>query len=110
MRSAVESLAPTLALELVLTRVNAVSLGPMDTPLLHTAYDAERDTIVKNRAAIPPGKRASTVGEGAQVIFMLMTHNSITGEMGKGMAPVSLAPNMMSKTAFKTAPTGSMVR
>jgi NAD(P)-dependent dehydrogenase (short-subunit alcohol dehydrogenase family) len=110
MRSAVKALAPTLGLELVLARVNAVSSGLMTTPLVHTAYDAERDTIVKNRAAILPGKRASTVGEGAQVIFMLMTYDSITGEMGKDMTPVSLAPHMMSKTAFKTVPTGSMVR
>ena len=48
-RSAVEALAPV--------RVNAVTLGLMDTALLHTAYDAERDTIIKNLAAILPGRR-----------------------------------------------------
>jgi hypothetical protein len=44
-----------LALELAPVRVNAVTLGLMDTSLLHTAYGAERDTIMKNRAAILPG-------------------------------------------------------
>jgi hypothetical protein len=47
-----------------------------------------------------PGDRVGTVGEVAQVIRMLMTHDYITGEVGKGMTPASLAPNVMSKTAF----------
>ena len=99
-----------MALELVPVRLNAVTSGLIGTPLLYTADGAGHDPIVNNQAAILPGKYASTVGEGAQVIFMLMTHNSITGEMGKGMTPVSLAPHMMAKTTCETAPTGSMVR
>jgi NAD(P)-dependent dehydrogenase (short-subunit alcohol dehydrogenase family) len=37
-------------------RVNAVTPGLIDTPLLHTAYRPERETIVQNRAAILPGR------------------------------------------------------
>jgi NAD(P)-dependent dehydrogenase (short-subunit alcohol dehydrogenase family) len=78
MRSAVEALAPALALELAPVRVNAVTPGLIDTPLLHTADGAERDSIVRNRAAILPGRRVGTADEVAQVIHMLMTHADLT--------------------------------
>jgi NAD(P)-dependent dehydrogenase (short-subunit alcohol dehydrogenase family) len=81
MRSAVEALAPALALELAPVRVNAITPGLMDTPLLHTAYGPERDSIVRNRAAILPGRRVSTADEVAQVILMLMTNTYMTGEV-----------------------------
>jgi NAD(P)-dependent dehydrogenase (short-subunit alcohol dehydrogenase family) len=81
MLAAVEALAPALALELAPVRVNAVTPGLIDTPLLHTAYGAERDTIIKNRAAILPGKRVGTADEVAQVILMLMTNDYMTGEV-----------------------------
>jgi NAD(P)-dependent dehydrogenase (short-subunit alcohol dehydrogenase family) len=78
--SAVEALAPVLVLELAPVRVNAVTPGLIGTPL-HTAYGAERDTIVNNRAAILPGKRVGTEKEGAQGILMLMTNIYMTGEV-----------------------------
>jgi NAD(P)-dependent dehydrogenase (short-subunit alcohol dehydrogenase family) len=81
MLAAVEALAPALALELAPVRVNAVTPGLIDTPLLHTAYGAERDTLVQNRAAILPGRRVGTAEEVAQVILMLMTNNYLTGEV-----------------------------
>ena len=81
MRSAVEALAPALVLELAPLRVNAVTLGLIDTPLLHTAYGPERDTIVKSRAAILPGRCMGTADEVAQVILMLMTNDDMTGEL-----------------------------
>lgn len=81
MRSAVEALAPALALELAPVRVNAVTPGLMDTPLLHTAYGADRDTIIKNRAAILPEKRVGAADEVARVILMLMTNAYLTGEV-----------------------------
>ena len=81
MLAAVEALAPALALELAPVRVNAVTPGLIDTPLLHTAYGAERDTIVQNKVAILPGRLVGTVDEVAQVILMLMTNASMTGEV-----------------------------
>jgi NAD(P)-dependent dehydrogenase (short-subunit alcohol dehydrogenase family) len=81
MLSAVEALASALALELAPVRVNAVTPGLIDTPLLHNAYGAERDTIIKNRAAILPGNRVGTADEVAQVILMLMTNAYMTGEV-----------------------------
>jgi NAD(P)-dependent dehydrogenase (short-subunit alcohol dehydrogenase family) len=79
--SAVEALAPALALELALVRVNAVTPGLIDIPLLHTADGVERHTIVQNRAAVLLGRRAGTADEVAQVILMLMTNDYITGEV-----------------------------
>ena len=79
--SAVEALAPALALELAPVRVNAVTPGLIDTPLLHTAHGAERDTIVQNRAAILPGRRVGTADEVAQVILTMMTNAYLTGEV-----------------------------
>ena len=67
MLSAVEALAPALALELAPVRVNAVTPGLINTPLLHIASGAEHDTIVQNRAAILPGTRVGTSDEVAQV-------------------------------------------
>jgi NAD(P)-dependent dehydrogenase (short-subunit alcohol dehydrogenase family) len=81
MRSAVEALAPALVLELAPLRVNAVTLGLIDTPLLHTAYGPERDTIVKSRAALLPGRRVGTAEQVAQVIRLLMTNAYQTGEV-----------------------------
>jgi NAD(P)-dependent dehydrogenase (short-subunit alcohol dehydrogenase family) len=82
-RSAVEALAPALALELAPVRVNAVTSGLIDTELLHSAYRAERDTIVKNRAAFLPGIRVGSAEEVAQVILMLATNDDLTGDVVK---------------------------
>jgi Enoyl-(Acyl carrier protein) reductase len=81
MRSAVEALAPALALELAPVRVTVVTPGLMDTPLLHTAYGADRDTIVSNRAAVLPGRPVGNADEVAQVILRLMTTAYVTGEV-----------------------------
>ena len=75
----VEAMTPALALELAPIRVNAVTPGLIDTPLLQNTYGPERDTIVKNRAAILPGKRIGTAAEVAQAMLMLMTNEYITG-------------------------------
>jgi NAD(P)-dependent dehydrogenase (short-subunit alcohol dehydrogenase family) len=77
--AAVEALAPALALELAPVRVNAVTPGLIDTPLLHAAYGANRDALVNSRAAALPGKRVGTADEVAQAIIMLMTNEYING-------------------------------
>jgi NAD(P)-dependent dehydrogenase (short-subunit alcohol dehydrogenase family) len=41
----------------------------------------ERDTLIKNRAAILPGRRVGTAEEVAQVIVLLMTNTYLTGEV-----------------------------
>jgi NAD(P)-dependent dehydrogenase (short-subunit alcohol dehydrogenase family) len=79
--STVEALVPALALELAPVRVNAVTPGLINTPLLHTAYGAERDTLVKNKPAILPGRRIDTADEVAQVVLMLMSNDYQTGEV-----------------------------
>ncbi|MGE3536716.1 MAG: SDR family oxidoreductase [Candidatus Tectimicrobiota bacterium] len=77
----VEALTPALALEVAPIRVNTVTPGLVDTPLLHAAYGAERDSIVQNRAAVLPGKRVGTPADIAQVMLMLMRNEYITGEV-----------------------------
>jgi NAD(P)-dependent dehydrogenase (short-subunit alcohol dehydrogenase family) len=62
-------------------RVNAVTPGLIDTPLLRTAHGAERDTIIKHRAPILPGNCVATTEEVAQVILMLMSNAYMTGEV-----------------------------
>ncbi len=81
MLSAVEALAPALALELAPVRVNAVTPGLIDTPLLQNAYGSERDAIMRNRAAVLPGKRVGTADDVAQAMLMLMTNAYMTGEV-----------------------------
>ncbi len=77
----VEALTPALALEVAPIRVNTVTPGLVDTPLLYAAYGAERDNIVQNRAAVLPGKRVGTAEDIAQVLLLLMTNAYITGEV-----------------------------
>jgi NAD(P)-dependent dehydrogenase (short-subunit alcohol dehydrogenase family) len=81
MLSAVEALAPALALELAPVRVNAVTQGLIDTPLLHTADGGERVTIGNNRTAMLQGRHVSPADEVVQVILMLMTNAYMTGEV-----------------------------
>ena len=81
MRSAVETLAPALALELAPVRVHAVTPGLIDTSLRHTACGAERDTIVQHRAAMLSGIRVGSAEEVAQVMLMLVTNSYMTGEV-----------------------------
>ena len=79
MLAAVEALTPALALELAPIRVNTVTPGLIDTPLLHAAYGDNRDTVVHNRAAILPGKRVGSADEVAQAMVMMMTNRYING-------------------------------
>jgi len=77
----VEAMTPALALELAPIRVNTVTPGLIDTPLLTNTYGSERDAIIRNREAVLPGKRVGTADEVAQVMLMLMTNAYMTGEV-----------------------------
>ena len=77
----VEAMTPALALELAPIRVNTVTPGLIDTPLLVNTYGSERDVIIRNREAVLPGKRVGTADEVAQVMLMLMTNAYMTGEV-----------------------------
>jgi hypothetical protein len=70
-----------LALELAPVCVNTVTPGFIETPLLHTAYRAERDTAVQSRAADLPGRGVSIADEVTQLIMMLMTNDYMAGEV-----------------------------
>src|SRR5580765_3711642 len=74
-------LAAVEALELAPGRVNVVTPGLIETPLLDTTYGAERAKLVQSRAAVLPGKRVGTAKEVAEVILLLMTNRYITGEV-----------------------------
>jgi NAD(P)-dependent dehydrogenase (short-subunit alcohol dehydrogenase family) len=70
-----------LALELALVCVNAVTPRLIDTPRLDTAYRAEQDTAVQNRAASWPGRRVGSADEVARIILMPMTNTCMTGKV-----------------------------
>ena len=75
-----EALARGLALELAPRRVNALSPGPVDTPLWGKALGADRDAAVDAIKATLPLRRFGTPTEvGAAAVF-LMTNGWITGE------------------------------
>jgi NAD(P)-dependent dehydrogenase (short-subunit alcohol dehydrogenase family) len=75
-----EALARGLALELAPRRVNAVSPGPVDTPLWSKALGADRDAVVEAIKQTLPLHRFGTPAEvGAAVVF-LMSNGWMTGE------------------------------
>jgi NAD(P)-dependent dehydrogenase (short-subunit alcohol dehydrogenase family) len=75
-----EALARGLAPELAPRRVNAVSPGPIDTPLWGKALGADRDAVVEAIKATLPLHRFGTPAEvGAAVVF-LMSNGWMTGE------------------------------
>lgn len=79
MLAAVEALAPALALELAPIRVNVVTPGLIDTPLLDGAFGSDRETLIAARSAILPVKRVGTADEVAQAIVMCMTNGYLNG-------------------------------
>jgi NAD(P)-dependent dehydrogenase (short-subunit alcohol dehydrogenase family) len=75
-----EALARGLALELAPRRVNALSPGPIDTPLWGKALGEGRDAAVEAIKATLPLHRFGTPAEvGAAVVF-LMSNGWMTGE------------------------------
>jgi NAD(P)-dependent dehydrogenase (short-subunit alcohol dehydrogenase family) len=77
--AAVEALAPALAVELAPVRVNAVTPGLVDTPLLDGAFGSDRETLIAARSAVLPGKRVGSPEEVAQAMVMCMTNRYLNG-------------------------------
>ncbi|RZN33915.1 SDR family oxidoreductase [Bradyrhizobium sp. Leo121] len=77
--SAMESLARGLALELAPRRVNTLSPGPIDTPLLGKALGDGRDSYVAQLRQTLPLHRLGTPDEAGAAVVFLMANGFING-------------------------------
>jgi NAD(P)-dependent dehydrogenase (short-subunit alcohol dehydrogenase family) len=78
--SAVEALVRGLSLELGSRRVNAVSPGTTDSPLLAKSLGAGREAFLNSVKDRLPLKRIATPDQVASAILFLMTNEIMTGE------------------------------
>lgn len=79
--AAVEAIVRSLALELAPIRVNAVSPGLVDTPLLDAFFgEGKNDALASAAAALPTG-RIGRPEDIAQAVRLLLTGGFITGEV-----------------------------
>jgi NAD(P)-dependent dehydrogenase (short-subunit alcohol dehydrogenase family) len=78
--AAMEALARGLALELSPLRVNTLSPGTIDTPLLAKVLGDYRDTYVEAASEKSPVKRIGTPEEAASAVVFLMTNGFVSGE------------------------------
>jgi NAD(P)-dependent dehydrogenase (short-subunit alcohol dehydrogenase family) len=79
--AAIEAIARSLALELAPIRVNAVSPGLVDTPLLDGFFgDAKHEALASAAASLPTG-RIGRPDDIAQAVGLLLTGGFITGEV-----------------------------
>ncbi|MBP0495173.1 SDR family oxidoreductase [Pararoseomonas indoligenes] len=77
--AAMEALARGLALELAPRRVNTLSPGPIDTPLLGKALGEGRDAYVAGLKANLPLHRLGTPEEAGAAVVFLMSNGWING-------------------------------
>lgn len=77
--AALESLGRGLALELAPTRVNTISPGLIDTPMLARLGEEVRTERLREAASHLPVGRAGTAEDVAQAALMLMTNGFATG-------------------------------
>lgn len=77
--SAMESLARGLALELAPRRVNTLSPGPIDTPLLGRALGDGRDSYVAQLRQTLPLHRLGTPDEAGAAVVFLMANGFMNG-------------------------------
>jgi NAD(P)-dependent dehydrogenase (short-subunit alcohol dehydrogenase family) len=79
--AAIEAIVRSLALELAPIRVNAVSPGLVDTPLLDSFFgDAKQEALTAAAAALPTG-RIGQPDDIAQAVGLLLANRFITGEV-----------------------------
>jgi len=78
--AAMEALARGLALELAPRRVNTLSPGPIDTPLLSKALGDGRDAYVERLKATLPLRRMGTAEEAGAAVVFLMGNGWMNGE------------------------------
>jgi NAD(P)-dependent dehydrogenase (short-subunit alcohol dehydrogenase family) len=78
--AAMESFARGLALELAPRRVNTLSPGPIDTPLLSKALGDGRDAYVEQLKSTLPLHRLGTPEEAGAAVVFLMSNGWMNGE------------------------------
>jgi NAD(P)-dependent dehydrogenase (short-subunit alcohol dehydrogenase family) len=77
--AAMEALARGLALELAPVRVNTLSPGPIDTPILAKAMGQGRDGFVAALERTLPLHRLGTAEEAGAAVVFLMTNGFMSG-------------------------------
>jgi len=77
--AAMEALARGLALELAPIRVNTLSPGPIDTPILSKALGEGRDAYVASLEQALPLHRLGTAEEAASAAVFLMSNTFMNG-------------------------------
>lgn len=77
--AAMEALARGLALELAPIRVNTLSPGHVETPLLHKVLGDARDTVLPAMRASTPLKRLGTAEEAGAATVFLMANGWMNG-------------------------------
>ncbi|WP_434657576.1 SDR family oxidoreductase [Pseudomonas sp. R3-56] len=77
--AAMEAFARGLALELAPVRVNTLSPGPIDTPILAKAMGEARDGFVAALEQTLPLHRLGTADEAAAAVLFLMTNGFMNG-------------------------------
>jgi NAD(P)-dependent dehydrogenase (short-subunit alcohol dehydrogenase family) len=77
--AAMEALARGLALELAPVRVNTLSPGPIDTPILGKTLGSGRDAFVENLKQSLPLHRLGTAEEAGAAVVFLMSNRWMNG-------------------------------
>jgi NAD(P)-dependent dehydrogenase (short-subunit alcohol dehydrogenase family) len=77
----IEALTRALALELAPVRVNAISPGMIDTPLMRSALGGASGDYLNNVASKLALKRMGTSDEAAEAILLLITNRYMTAEV-----------------------------
>lgn len=77
--AAIETFGRHLALELAPVRVNTISPGPIDTPLLTKSFGTEREKYINELATQVPLGRIGSAKEAADAVIFLMANQFMNG-------------------------------